>query len=127
MARLDDAGMHRSDRNLVDAVALDLHERVVIDGKWGRVSGMVGIGQWVKGGRPRRMAQPRSLIRIRAVQPGQIGNGTLHAACARKPLFKPRITGFRSSQSQRQYEHTRIGPERGAHEMGATGVATGPE
>ena len=32
MTRLDDAGMDRPDGDLVDALAADAHERVVIDG-----------------------------------------------------------------------------------------------
>ena len=48
----------------------------------GRLIGNGGVAQRMEGGGPRRMAQPRPLIRIGAVQPGEIGNGALHAACA---------------------------------------------
>ena len=127
MARLDDARVHRSDRNLVDAFALDRHERVVINGKRGMLIGNCRIAQGMEGGGPRSMTQPRPLIRIGAMQAGEVGNGALHAACTGERLFEPRIVGLRSRQSQRQYEHTRVGCERGAHEVLSTGVATRPK
>ena len=53
MARLDDPGVHRTDGNLVDAVALDAHERIRVVGRTSpsvgatksRCSGNVSAGQ----------------------------------------------------------------------------------
>ena len=51
MARLDDARMHRSDRNLVHALAFDRHKRVVIDGERGSLIGIAAsLSGWKAAG-----------------------------------------------------------------------------
>ncbi len=67
MPGLDDARMHRSDRNLVHAVARDAHEWIVIRGR--RASRAVIRGRRRERkvlGRPRGVPQPWPRIRIAA-------------------------------------------------------------
>ena len=69
MARLDDARVHRADRDLMHAIALHAHEVVVIDDRFGGLAQHSrGINQWPKALRPGRVAQPRAGIRIGGAQ-----------------------------------------------------------
>jgi len=98
MTRLDDAGVHRPDGNLVYAVALDAHE-------------------WVAAA-AFRVFLPRSPVGVRGIDPKLVGDCTLHAARRGKQILQSgvlgngvggRIAGNGTlARPQVEHEHARI-------------------
>ena len=105
MSRLDDAGVHRSDRDLVHAVTLHAHERVVVDRRT-RLSTAAS---------PRSRTRavetgPRARRHVAATDAGpssvdahaaQIERGALHARRAGKDRLEPGIARLRRSSRVR--------------------------
>ena len=86
VTRFDDAGMHRADGNFMDAIALDPHERVIVDRslrrRWHRIGGQ---RERVPG--PGRMAQPRPCVMTCRTQAAEIEHRSLHAAGRREHVL----------------------------------------
>ena len=121
MSGLDDARVHRADRNFMHPLALDAYERVVIVAQRLRLRCRHAILQRMKIRRPCRVPQPGPPVGIRADGAVQIEDGALHAPGRGKNVPQSRITG----RGQRQFgdQHPRIGRERRPYAAGAGSAA----
>ena len=116
MTGLDDACVHRADRDLMHALAVDAHEFI----------GFACRRQWRKlrtqaqrkfGGGPGRVAQPGARIDIVRACTHEIECGTLHACGGGKDFVQSPVAAT-VGQRQFEYEQAEIGEERGAHHDG---------
>src|SRR5207302_2531123 len=92
MPRLDDAGMHRTDRNLVHAFSLDPDERIAVVGlrKAARATDVLAQRERALG--PCAMAQPFALIgAVLGMNAKQVVGGALHPAGARVEIGNARV------------------------------------
>ena len=90
----------------MDAVTLDPHECVVVDGsllrRWHRpYAQREGVG------RPRGVPQPRARVGSRGAQPGEVEDRTLHPAGRGKHVLDAGETGHSAGQLHGGDEHAR--------------------
>ena len=102
----DDAGVHRADGNLMDAVALDPHERVIVDRRLGRRGHRAG-GQRERVRGPGRMAQPRPGVPVGRTQAAEIEHRSLHAAGRREHVLDARVLSVAVRDRNADQEYAR--------------------
>ena len=118
VARLDDAGVHRADGDLVHAVAFDAHEGVVGGQRAGGGRRRLGVVlQRRRSGRPHAVVQPGALVAAAlGLQTGQVGHRALHprrtregGRQVRKPLRRivERAVRARPALRARHRRHSR--------------------
>ncbi len=91
MPGLDDPGMHRADRNLVHAVAVDAHERIILLARRPLRQDREVAAQRKAVDRPRGLPQPRPLIVGFALDADEIERRTLHPVRRREDRREIRV------------------------------------
>ena len=121
VARLDHAGVHRPDGDLVHAVAGDAHERVVVD-RGDRALRFAVAAQREKSGRPAVVPQPGPQIAVLRTQTQQIVQRALHAQRGRIDPGNARDAG-RSGGDRELGDAQPLGVEIGGQHLGRRRVA----
>ena len=128
VARLDDPGMYRTDRDLVNAVAFDVHERIVVGKSVGGNDRQVGVvAQRARAGLPQPVVEPGPRVaRSGCADAEQVRRGALHARGIREGDGEVRPVARRFEQPHfdpREPLRQRIGRVRDEAAVGRAPVA----
>ena len=129
MSRFNGAGMHRPYRHLVNAIAFDADEGVVVDRAGNRRCALGPCAQRRRIDGPCSVPKPRSLIAGVGANTGEIKGGALHARCSRKQLVQSRIRWHRVGHGQRRNEQSPLDQKSGTNGAALTHRVTrrGPQ